>query len=112
MADPNTRESLTSIEAISTARDYTPSMIILPSLTLLEKYFDNDISDDVLFTTNTKTSSGFTNDMLAIDWLIIFEEATRPSIKTHKGTLYNGEWRILLIDNHQSHLTKEFMDYY
>ena len=106
MADPDTRESLTTIEAINATGDYAPAMIILPGFTLLEKYFDNNISYNVIFATNQESGSGYTNDMLAIDWLIAFEKATRPGTKTRKGTIHNGEWRLLLMDNHGSHLTK------
>ncbi|PVH69796.1 hypothetical protein DL98DRAFT_392445, partial [Cadophora sp. DSE1049] len=75
--DPDTRESLTSIEACNTAGDYAPGMLILPGQELQEKFFDNDINDEVTFATNRETGSGFTNDQLAIDWLEAFEEATR-----------------------------------
>jgi hypothetical protein len=111
MADPDTRESLTTIEAINVMGDYAPAMIILPGFTFLEKYFDNNISDNVIFATNQESGSGYTNNMLAIDWLIAFEKATRPGTKTCKGTIHNSEWRLLLMDNHGSHLTKEFMNY-
>ena len=58
MADLDTRESLTTIEAINATGDYAPAMIILPSFTLLEKYFDNNISDNVIFATNQESGSG------------------------------------------------------
>jgi hypothetical protein len=69
MADPDTQETLTSIEAINAAGDAIPGFLILPVQILLEKYFDNNISNDVVFTTNEETASGFTNDILAIEWL-------------------------------------------
>jgi hypothetical protein len=69
IADPDTRETLTSIEANNAMGDSAPGFLILPGEHLLEKYFDNDISDDVAFATNTETGSGVTSDMLALDWL-------------------------------------------
>jgi hypothetical protein len=68
MADPDTQETLTSIEAINAA-DAIPGFLILPVQILLEKYFDNNILNDVVFTTNEETGSSFTNDILAIEWL-------------------------------------------
>jgi hypothetical protein len=82
MVDLDTRESLTLIEAINVEGDTAPAMLILLGSVLLKKFFDNDISDDVLFATNKETGSGFTNDILAIDWLEHFKRATCPRIKT------------------------------
>ena len=111
MSDPDTRESITSIEAINAAGEAAPSMLILPGVTLLEHEFDNDINDNVLFATNKESGSGYSNDQLALDWLEMFEKATQPGIKTRHGTIHNKEWRMLIMDGHGSHLTMEFMDY-
>ena len=51
-------------------------MLILPGVVLLEHEFDNDINDNVLFATNKKTGSRYSNDQLVLDWLEIFKEAT------------------------------------
>jgi hypothetical protein len=111
IADPDTRETLTSIEAINAVGDTIPGFLILPGQVLLQKYFDNNVSDDTIFATNEETGSGFTNDMLALDWLEHWELATRPGVRTRNGTMHSGEYRILVMDGHGSHLTKEFMDY-
>jgi hypothetical protein len=111
MSDPDTRESLTSLEAINAAGDSAPALLILPGTVLIENEFDNDINDDVLFGTNIESGSSYSNDQLALDWLEHFEHATRPRVKTRQGIIYNGEWRLLIIDRHGSHLTIEFMDY-
>ena len=111
MSDPDTRESITSIEAINAAGEAVPSMLILPGVVLLEHEFDNDINDNVLFATNKETGSGYSNDQLALDWLEMFEEATQPGIKIRHGTIHNKEWRMLIMDGQGSHLTMEFMDY-
>jgi hypothetical protein len=62
MSDPDIRESMTGIEAINATRDTAPAMLILPGLVLLEHEFNNDIDDNILFVTNTETSTGFIND--------------------------------------------------
>jgi hypothetical protein len=67
LSNPNTRESLTRLEAINAAGDAAPAMLILPRFVLIEHEFNNDIDDKVLFTTNIKTSIGYTNDQLALD---------------------------------------------
>ena len=110
MSDPDIRESLTTIEAINAVGDRAPSFMILPGQVLLEKYFDNDIPNDVAFTTNEETGSGFLNDMIALDWFEHWEEATRPGIKMRRGIIHSGEYRILVMDGHGSHLTKEFIN--
>lgn len=111
ISDPDIRESLTTIEAINTEGGRAPSFMILPSQVLLVKYFDNDILNDVTFTTNKETGSGFLSDMIALDWLEYWEEATRPGIKIRRGIIHSGEYWILVMDGYRSHLTKEFIDY-
>jgi hypothetical protein len=59
MSDPNIRESITSIKTINAAGEAAPSMLILPGVTLLEREFDNDINDNVLFAINKESRSGY-----------------------------------------------------
>jgi hypothetical protein len=67
MSNPDTRESLTGLEAINTAGEAAPAMLILPRFVLIEHEFNNDIDDEVLFATNTETKTGYSNDQLAIN---------------------------------------------
>ena len=62
ISDPDIRELMTGLEAINTAGNTAPVMLILPGLILLEHEFNNNINDNVLFITNTETSTGFTNN--------------------------------------------------
>ncbi len=62
MADPDTRETVTTIEPISAAGISIPGMVVMLGKELLEKNFDNKIEDKTLFATNEETSSGFVND--------------------------------------------------
>ena len=110
ISDPDTRESLTSLEAINTIRDAAPSILSLPDIILFKGEFDNDIDNNVLFRTNTETGSRYSNDQLAIDWLEYFERMTHPGVKTCWGIVHSNEWRLLIMDSHGSHLTIEFMD--
>jgi hypothetical protein len=75
LSDPDTRESITTIESCNTIGDAAPGFIIMPGKCLLEKYVWNDIPDEVTFTTNEETGSGYSNDILAIDWFRHWEEA-------------------------------------
>jgi hypothetical protein len=111
MSSLETRESITIIECISATGSYIPGFLILPGVLLIEGQFDNDIYPDCIFATNKETGSGFTNDILVINWIEYFEEHTRPGTKTRKGVVHNGEWRMLILDRHGSHLIIEFMDY-
>lgn len=65
----------------------------------------------VVFATNEEIESGFSNDMLSIDLLQHWERTTRPGVKTRRGILHSGEYRLLIMDGYGSHLTKEFMDF-
>ena len=67
IADPDTQETLTLIEAINAIGDTIPGFLILPRKVLLQKHFNNAILNDVIFATNEETGSGFTNDMLVLD---------------------------------------------
>jgi hypothetical protein len=53
---------MTGLEAINTAGNIAPAILILPSLILLEHEFNNDINDNILFITNTETNTGFINN--------------------------------------------------
>ncbi len=111
IADPDTRETVTGIEAINAIGDATSALLIMPGFELLEKYSFNDIDDNVSFCTNRETGSGYTNDQIAIDWLEKFEEDTRPGVKIRNGVVHNGEWRLLIFDGHSSHCTIEFVSF-
>jgi hypothetical protein len=90
---------------------YIPGFLILSGQLLMEGQFENDIHSNCIFATNKESGSGFINDILAIDWLEHFEEHSCPGKKTWSGVVYNGEWRMLILDGHGSHLIMEFMDY-
>jgi hypothetical protein len=62
MSNLDTRESLTSLEAIFAAGDAAPAMLILLSLVIAKGKFDNNIDNNVLFKKNLETSSKYSND--------------------------------------------------
>lgn len=59
MKDPDNREFCTAIESISGGGKDIPPTIILTGINLLIPHFQNDIDDDVLFTTS---ETGYSND--------------------------------------------------
>lgn len=69
LADPDNRESLTSVETICADSTSIPPILILKGEALSEKYFDNHLHDQNLLATS---SSGYTNDALALKYLIHF----------------------------------------
>jgi hypothetical protein len=75
-------------------------MIIMAGQLMKEKHFTNDLSDDILLAVS---ESGYINDLLSYKWLQHFNQQTEEKA--------DGEWRILIMDGHGSHLTKEFMDF-
>ena len=98
--DPSNRESLTGVECINgTGRDIPP-MLILTGISILAPFFLNDLSDDVLITT---AESGYSNDWLALQWIKHFDK--------HSRNIRKGAWRLLIMDGHGSHHTREFLEY-
>jgi hypothetical protein len=91
LSNLDTRESLTRLEAINVAGDTALAMLILPRLVLIEHEFNNNIDNKVLFATNIETSTGYTNNQLALNWLEHFKLATRPSKRTRSRVQYSKE---------------------
>jgi hypothetical protein len=99
-ADPDNRELITSVETLNYGGQRVPSMIIFKGAYHLRKHFDNDLDGDTLF---ARSSTGFSNDRLALVYLKHFDRFTRESRK--------GKYRMLIFDGHGSHITQPFIDY-
>lgn len=99
ISDPNNREIVTSMESISGTGKTTDPMMIMVGLLMKEKHFPEGLNDGIRL---AMSESGYTNDILSFEWLKHFDAQTRPP---------NGEWRMLVIDGHGSHLTIEFIVY-
>ena len=101
LTDPDNREYLTSVETISGGGLSIPPMLILSGIGILEKLAEeNDLDGNIPLATRPQ---GYSNDVLAIRWLVYFE---RHSRKTQVGI-----WRLLIMNGYDSHLTYEFYDY-
>ena len=69
LADTNNQESLIAIEMICTNSLIIPLMLILKGNILLEKYFENNLENNILLTISL---SSYSNKGLAIKYLIYF----------------------------------------
>src|SRR5436190_15629856 len=74
-------------------------MLIMPGQVMKEKHFPKSLNDDIRIEVS---ESGYTNNLLSYVWLKHFDIQTQPA---------DGAWRILIMDGHGLHLTREFVDY-
>jgi hypothetical protein len=95
----NNRELVTLVECICASGHAIPPMVIIKAATIMEHWVV-DLPDDVLISVS---DSGYSNDSLALEWIKHFDKMTK------KRTV--GRWRLLLVDGHGSHETKEFAKY-
>jgi hypothetical protein len=99
ISDLDNRELVTSMESISSVGTTTDPMMVMLSQQMKEKHFLKGLNDRIRIGVS---QSGYTNDQLSFEWLKHFDAQTRPP---------NGEWQMLVIDSHGSHLTIEFVEY-
>lgn len=95
--DSDVRTLVTVMEACSAAGETVPPLVILPGVNLTGKFTRNSLEDDTLL---AFSPNGYIDDQIALEWLDQFELLTRPA--------NNHQKRLLLMDNHGSHLTFEF----
>jgi hypothetical protein len=75
-------------------------MVVIQGSVFLEKHFDNNLHNDVLFACS---ESGYSNEKLGFEYLKHFERQTKARTV--------GKYRMLIFDGHGSHLTDEFLIY-
>ena len=93
-------ELLTGIECVAADGWVMEPYFVAPGLVHLERWYEGGtLSEESRIAVS---SSGYSNDELAIDWLHFFQKHTRD--RAH------GEQRLLLFDGHGSHLTWHFLD--
>jgi hypothetical protein len=94
-------ENITAIETSCADGTVLPPFIIFKGEHLQSTWYSGDAPQDWVAVTS---SSGWTNDILAMGWLQrIFEPHTQAKA--------NGKHRMIIVDGHHSHLTPEFMEY-
>jgi hypothetical protein len=97
LTDPANRELVTTMEAVSAAGRVIPAFVIIPGTNLVSRLFNNNLEDDTVV---TATPNAYMDDQTALEWIEHFVKHTQPAIPSQK--------RLLLMDNHGSHLTHEF----
>ena len=97
--DPDNRESITSVECISTGGFAIDLMLVMSGKVHIEKSFQNDLNAGTLI---GLSDTGYSNEVLGIHWLKHFDIQT--------FSCRQGAWR-LLFDGHVSHLGFEFISY-
>lgn len=100
LTDPNNRDFITSMECIWSDGSAIQPMIVLKGSVFLEKHFDNNMDNGVLF---AQSNTGYSNDKLGIIWLSHFNSQTINRTK--------GKYRLLVFDGRGSHLSGDFLVY-
>jgi hypothetical protein len=80
-----------------------PPWFLVKGQFYIESWFiDTDLPDNY---TICPTPNGWTDEIISFAWLQVFDEFT--SLRIQKG-----KYRLLLMDNHSSHLTYNFIEFY
>jgi DDE superfamily endonuclease/Tc5 transposase DNA-binding domain len=96
---PQNREWVSIVETVSAAGQYIRCLIIFKGKNIQSSWFRHNQVPDWQYTCS---ENGWTSNNIGIQWLKeIFLPETLPKIA--------GANRILLLDNHGSHITTEFM---
>ncbi|EED16912.1 hypothetical protein TSTA_019730 [Talaromyces stipitatus ATCC 10500] len=96
----SSRESITVIEGINAEGKIIPPLLIPKGKVHLEELYRHIKDDDWLV---APASNGFITDEIAFEWLQHFDHFSRPEAFP--------DWRLLLMDNHTTHLTIHFVQY-
>ena len=75
-------------------------MVIVSDTVHQERWYTTGIDDDTLLAVS---DTGYTNDMLSLEWLKHFERFSAQR--------QHGLYRLLLLDGYGSHCTREFLDF-
>jgi hypothetical protein len=96
---PNEREWCTAIECITADGRNCKPLLIFKAKNVQQQWFIPEEVPDWVF---TSTESAFTTDQIGLRWLLeIFEPETRHNLEP-------GDWRLLVLDGHKSHITEHF----
>jgi hypothetical protein len=93
-------ESITVIECVAASGVVIPPAVIFAGKAYMEEWFEQGVDNNYLFAISKK---GFTTDSIALEWLHHFYLYTKDTAKK--------QYRLLLLDNANSHLTIEFTTY-
>ena len=92
-------ELLTGIECVAADGWVMEPYFVAPGVVHLERWYNGGtLSEESRIAVS---SSGYSNDQLAVDWLHFFQKHTKDRAR--------GQQRLLLFDGHGSHLTWQFL---
>jgi hypothetical protein len=94
------RDYITVVEAISGDGFTVPPMVIIAATTFREHWYPSTLHDNYLMAVS---ETGYSNDELALSWIHHFHRFTEKRI--------HGQYRLLLLDGHESHQTFEFIEF-
>ena len=100
-AQPGNREWVSLIESICTTGRTLPLFVIFKGVNKQKAWYDalEDIDTEIATSEN-----GWTDNELGLDWLKkSFEPATAKYLQ--------GEYRLLIVDGHASHISTEFIKF-
>lgn len=99
------RETVTVLEAVSAAGFVCPPMVIFKGAYHQKGWYEDSdkVPGNWRFAVSPK---GWTNNSLSLDWLeFCFDLPTRHLLKSR------SDYRLLLLDGHESHVSWEFIEY-
>ena len=98
-AHPGRQEWVSVVECICGDGTNIPPLVIFKGKNVLQSWIPYEVIDDWFFSANTK---GWTSNLHGLEWLKrVFEPATR--------TKANGQYRLLICDGHDSHISGSFI---
>ncbi len=99
--DSKVRDLVSDVKAINAGGEKILPMLIVLEINILNKWMqENDLNDDLLLAT---TEFEYSNDEKTFDWLKHFDFHSRKAqVEAH---------RLLIMNNYESHLTYEFLQY-
>jgi len=101
-AQPGRQEWVTVIECISADGNKIPPYVIFKGKHLISSWLPKELPFGWTFTTNT---SGWTNNFHGVHWIKHFNTLTASKLDSPE------EYRLLLCDGHDSHVSAELVGY-
>lgn len=102
-AQPGRQEWVTVIECISATGEKIPPYVIFKGENLMTQWTSVSPPQGWMFAVNNK---GWTNNLHGMEWLRHFDRQTRVSLDSPED-----EYRLLLCDGHDSHISAAFVSY-
>ena len=98
-AHPGRQEWVSMVECICADGSILPPLGIFKGKNVLQNWIPNEVLDNWFFSANIK---GWTSNLHGLEWLKrVFEPATRMKAK--------GQYRLLICDGHDSHISGSFI---